>query len=154
MINPFGKVPAIADDGFQIWESGAILLYLADKYAPVKTIQERAIASQWVLFANATLGSGLFGAENREKETPRLLTGLNKILENQPYITGKDFTVADVAVAAILGYGIMMMQLSYADYPIVEAYVKRIAIALLTKKQFWECHKNIGGAPLFPNLLN
>ena len=74
-INPFGKVPAIADGDFLLWESGAILLYLADKYAEVKTLEERAIASQWVLFANATLGPGLFGEENRAKETPRLLGG-------------------------------------------------------------------------------
>ncbi|MEI6063177.1 MAG: glutathione S-transferase family protein [Pseudanabaena sp. ELA748] len=126
-INPFGKVPAIADGDFQLWESGAILLYLADKYEQVKTIEERAIASQWVLFANATLGPGLFVADTREKETPRLLGGLNKILENQSYITGELFTVSDVAVGTILGYAVLMLKMSYADYPAIEAYMKRIA---------------------------
>jgi glutathione S-transferase len=125
-INPFGKVPAIADGAFQLWESGAILLYLADKYEQVKTVEERAIASQWVLFANATLGPGLFGADTREKESPRLLGGLNKILENQSYITGDSFTVSDVAVATILGYAILFLKISYADYPAIDAYVKRI----------------------------
>lgn len=126
-INPFGKVPAIADGDLQLWESGAILLYLAEKFEQVKTISEKAIASQWVLFANATLGTGLFVAESREKETPRLLKGLNQVLENQEYLTGDRFTVADVAVGSILGYGILMLQLSYADYPAVDAYVKRIS---------------------------
>jgi len=125
-LNPFGKVPAIADGDFQLWESGAILLYLADKYEQVKTAEERAIASQWVLFANATLGPGLFVAESREKETPRLLGGLNKILENQSYITGELFTVSDVAVGTILGYAVLMLKMSYADYPAIEAYLKRI----------------------------
>ena len=126
-INPFGKVPAIADDGFQLWESGAILLYLAEKHDQLKTLQEKAIASQWVLFANSTLGNGLFVAETREKEAPRLLNGLQKILENQHYITGENFTVSDVAVATILGYAIMMLQMSYADYPAIDAYIKRIS---------------------------
>ncbi len=126
-INPFGKVPAIDDDGFIVWESGAIMLYLAEKYDPLKTLQERAIASQWLLFANSTLGTGLFVAESREKETPRLLGGLNKILANQPYITGETFTVSDVAVGSILGYAVMMVQMSYADYPAIDDYLKRIS---------------------------
>ena len=126
-INPFGKVPAIADDDFQLWESGAILLSLADKYEQVKTVEASAIACQWVLFANSTLATGLFVAESRDKETPRLLTGLNKILENQAYITGDNFTVSDVAIASILGYAIMMLQMSYADYPAIDAYMKRIS---------------------------
>jgi glutathione S-transferase len=126
-INPFGKVPAITEGDFQLWESGAILLYLADKYDQVKTLEERAIASQWVLFANATLGPGIFGADTREKESPRLLGGLNKILENQSYITGENFTVSDVAVGTILGYAILMLQISYAGYPAVDAYIKRIS---------------------------
>lgn len=125
-INPFGKVPAIADGDFQLWESGAILLYIADKYEQVKTVEEKAIASQWVLFANATLGPSLFGGDTREKETPRLLGGLNKILENQTYITGDLFTVSDVAVGTILGYAVLMLKMSYADYPAIEAYLKRI----------------------------
>jgi glutathione S-transferase len=126
-INPFGKVPAIADGDFKLWESGAILLYLAEKFGEAKTLEEKAIAYQWVLFANATLGPGLFGAENREKELPRLLNGLNKVLENQTYISGERFTVSDVAVATILGYAILMIKLSYADYPAVDAYIQRIS---------------------------
>ncbi len=125
-INPFGKVPAITEGDFQLWESGAILLYLADKYEQVKTVEARAIAAQWVLFANSTLGTGLFVAESREKETPRLLGALNKVLENKLYLTGDHFSVADVAVGSILGYGILMLKLSYAEYPAVEAYVNRI----------------------------
>jgi len=126
-INPFGKVPAIADDAFKLWESGAILLYLAEKFDQLNTLEAKAIASQWILFANSTLGNGLFIAETREKETPRLLSGLNKILETQTYISGDSFTVSDVAVGTILGYAIMMLQMSYADYPAIDAYMKRIS---------------------------
>ncbi|MDX2256668.1 MAG: glutathione S-transferase family protein [Pseudanabaenaceae cyanobacterium bins.39] len=133
-INPFGKVPAIADGDLQLWESGAILLYIADKFGHLTNVAERAIASQWVLFANSTLGTGLFIADVREKETPRLLKGLNQVLEGKEYLTGDRFTVADVAVGSILGYGILMLQLSYAEYPHIDAYVKRISDRTAYKK--------------------
>jgi glutathione S-transferase len=90
-INPFGKVPAIVDEDFRLWESGAILLYLADKYSktPVSP-KESAVFSQWVLFANATLSPGIFGEENREREMPRLLTPLNEIFTKQAFLLGID----------------------------------------------------------------
>ncbi|HTL88013.1 MAG TPA: glutathione S-transferase N-terminal domain-containing protein, partial [Leptolyngbya sp.] len=58
-INPFGKVPAIVDGDQKLWESGAILLYLYDRYGKAD-LKDRAIAAQWILFANATLGPGIF----------------------------------------------------------------------------------------------
>jgi glutathione S-transferase len=56
-----------------------------------------------------------------------LLKGLDQVLAGQSHITGDHFTVADVAVGSILGYGILMLQLSYADYPNLAAYVQRIS---------------------------
>jgi glutathione S-transferase len=63
-INPFGKVPAIEDGNIKLWESGAILLYLAERYGK-ETREERATSAQWILFANATLGPGVFVEANR-----------------------------------------------------------------------------------------
>lgn len=42
------------------FESGAMLLYLADKYGPANTPEQRARAAQWVLFANSTMGNSIF----------------------------------------------------------------------------------------------
>lgn len=127
-INPIGKVPAIADGDFKLWESGAILLYLADKYAKsTPSPEERAILTQWVLFANATLGPGIFGEDTREKETPRLLAPLNDIFARQPFLLGDEFTVADVAVGSILNYIPILLKLDLSAYPAVLEYMKRIS---------------------------
>jgi glutathione S-transferase len=127
-INPVGKVPAIVDGDFKLWESGAILLYLAEKYGktPV-SLEERAIFSQWVLFANSTLATGIFIEANREKEMPRLLTSLNEIFGQQPFVLGDEFTVADVAVGSMLGYIPIMLKLDLSAYPAVLNYIKQIS---------------------------
>lgn len=44
-VNPFGKVPALEDDDLKLFESGALLTYLADKYGELKTAEDRRGAS-------------------------------------------------------------------------------------------------------------
>ncbi|BAY24402.1 glutathione S-transferase-like protein [Calothrix sp. NIES-2100] len=127
-LNPMGKVPALVDGDFQIWESGAILLYLADKYGKTPlSPEERGVLSQWVFFANATLGPGIFGEENRKREMTRLLTPLNNIFEQQPFLLGNEFSVADVAVGSILNYFLLLLKLDLSSYPAVLDYIKRIS---------------------------
>ncbi|HBW57518.1 MAG TPA: glutathione S-transferase [Oscillatoriales bacterium UBA8482] len=126
-INPIGKVPAIVEDDFQLWESGAILLYLAEKHGKLpNSVEERAIITQWVLFGNATLGTGIFIEASREKETPRLLNPLNKILSQQPFLMGDELNVADIAVGSILAYIPLMLQLDLSPYPAVLEYIQRL----------------------------
>jgi glutathione S-transferase len=125
-INPFGKVPAIQDGDFTLYESGAILLYLAEKYSRLTDLTARSLAAQWVLFANSTLATGIFVEANREKETPRLLSPLNQMLKDQPFIMGDSFTVADVAVGSLLAYIPMMLKLGFEDYPAIAAYLARL----------------------------
>jgi glutathione S-transferase len=122
-INPFGKVPAIADGEVVLWESGAILLYLAEAYGGATTPQDRAILAQWTLFGNATLATGVFVESSREKEMPRLFGTLSHILENQPFLLGDRFTVADVAVGAYLAFVPMMLNIGYEEYPVLQRYV-------------------------------
>lgn len=126
-INPMGKVPAIVDGDFQLWESGAILLYLAQKYGNLSSSPEaQAKINQWIIFANATLGPGIFVEANREREMPKLMTALNQILEQQQFLVGDEFTAADVAVGSILAYIPMMLQLDLSEYPAVVDYTKRM----------------------------
>lgn len=125
-INPFGKVPAIVDGDITLWESGAILLYLAERYAH-ETPQERVISAQWILFANATLGPNTFNEAMRDRETPRLMQPLDEILGRQAFITGDRFTVADVAVGSILAYIPLLLKLDLSEYSNVVDYMNRMA---------------------------
>jgi glutathione S-transferase len=127
-INPVGKVPAIVDGDFQLWESGAILLYLAEKYANLPaSLEYRATLTQWVLFANATLGPGVFVEAYRDREMPRLMTALTSILTKQPFLLGEEFSVADVAVGSLLAYiPIMLKEVDLTPYPAVLDYMKRL----------------------------
>ena len=53
--NPFGKIPCLRDGEEVVFESGAILLYLAGKYGKLGSSKEMADAYKWVTWANASL---------------------------------------------------------------------------------------------------
>ncbi len=117
-INPMGKLPAIVDENFKLWESGAILLYLTEKYNQLPaSLEERVIINQWLFFANATLIPGIFVPTNLEREYPRLFKPLNDILQNQPFLLGEQFSVVDVAVGSVLAYIPILLKLDLSFYP-------------------------------------
>ncbi len=122
-LNPNGKIPAIIDpngpDGqpLALFESGAILLYLADKTG--KLIPGAAAARwqtiQWVMFQMGGLGPmfgqlGFFhkfaGREYEDKrplqryvdESRRLLGVLDGRLEGRTWVMGDDYTIADISM--------------------------------------------------------
>ncbi len=127
-LNPFGKVPTITDGKFKLWESGAILLYLAEKHDHLpSSLEERSEIYQWVLFANATLGQGIFIETNREREMPRLLTPLDQRFKAQPFVMGEEFSVADIAVGSVLAFIPVMLRLDLSEYPEVVNYIQCLA---------------------------
>ncbi|MEG3439508.1 glutathione S-transferase family protein [Pannus brasiliensis CCIBt3594] len=126
-LNPFGKVPTIVDGDLSLWESGAILLYLAEKHGQLPAeLDRRAIYTQWILFANSTLSNGLFLEATRERETPLLLAPIDRILGEHSFIMGDEFTVVDVAIGSILAYAVLMAKLDYSPYPNLAAYLQRL----------------------------
>ena len=134
-INPFGKLPALIDgntlleDGspLVLFESGAILLHLAERYSnDINTPAERALTSQWLLFANATLSIALFVPSSREHEFPRLMEVLNGQLDPDRPLVGDQWGVADCAVEAHLGYlPIFFPEIDLSPYPVIQAVIER-----------------------------
>ncbi|SFN35268.1 glutathione S-transferase N-terminal domain-containing protein [Dokdonella immobilis] len=122
-LNPNGKIPAIIDpDGpcgepLALFESGAILVYLAEKtgqFVPADSVK-RWETVQWVFFQMAAIGPmfgqlGFFhkfeGKEFEDKrpleryvaETKRLLGLLDDRLATRQWIMGDDYTIADIAM--------------------------------------------------------
>lgn len=122
-LNPNGKIPAILDPNgpggkpLALFESGAILVYLADKagaFLPTD-IAERYQTLQWVFFQMAAVGPmfgqlGFFhkfaGREYEDKrplqryvaESKRLLGVLEGRLADRDWIMGDDYTIADIAM--------------------------------------------------------
>ncbi|HJQ16765.1 MAG TPA: glutathione S-transferase N-terminal domain-containing protein [Allosphingosinicella sp.] len=122
-LNPNGKIPAIIDpDGpggrpLALFESGAILVYLADKTGRLIPADpgERYQAIQWVFFQMAAIGPmfgqvGYFnkfaGREIEDKrplqrfvdESKRLLGVLDGRLGGRTWMMGEDYTIADIAL--------------------------------------------------------
>ncbi|GBF98066.1 glutathione S-transferase [Raphidocelis subcapitata] len=100
-LHPFGQVPVLDDGGLPIFESGAILIHLANKYGKLDP-DALGRAASWILFANSTLCEALFGGASSKREG--LLDTLESILSKQPYLEGDEFTVSDVAVGSYLLY--------------------------------------------------
>ena len=119
--SPNNKMPAIIDhapadggDPISVFESGAILRYLADKTGRFggTGVRERTVVDEWLFWQMAGLGpmTGQYGhfhvyapedvpyAKARyRKEAERLLGVLDKRLEDRAFITGGDYTIADMA---------------------------------------------------------
>jgi glutathione S-transferase len=140
-INPFAKLPALVDSSLEapgggpltLFESGAILLHLADRHGHEfsgdgdRAAAKRALAAQWILFANATLAVALFVPANREKEFPRLMEVLDGQLAGGRSLMGGEpgsWGVADCAVKAYLAYlPLFFPQLNLEPYPNVQATI-------------------------------
>jgi glutathione S-transferase len=122
-VHPFGKVPAITcGDGTPVFESGAILMYMADAYGGLSTPEARAAAAAWVVFANATLWPAVSGA-SRGAAMPPICAALEARLAQQPFLAGAAFGVADVAVGAYLFYATAFFRdVSFKPYPALSKY--------------------------------
>ena len=115
-INPNGRIPAIVDDDaddFAVFESGAVMIYLAEKTGRLlgTGARQRSVVLQWLMFQMGGLGP-MMGQANvffrywpepfptviarYQNETRRLLTVLDGRLAEAEYLAG-DYSIADIA---------------------------------------------------------
>jgi glutathione S-transferase len=142
-INPNGRLPAIDDGGFTLWESLAITLYLAKKHAAGRlyptTLEGEAKAWQWSLWSVQEVDRGVniwslhavrLPPEDRDPqrlaEALKVLEPPFKVLDGAlagcSYLLGEEFTVADLNVAAVISRAIDM---DLSARPRVGAWLKR-----------------------------
>ena len=154
-LNPNGKIPAIVDpDGpqgqpFGLFESGAILVYLAEKTGQLLPgdAAGRYAVLQWVFFQMAAIGPmfgqvGFFhkfaGKDYEDKrprdryvtESRRLLGVLEDRLRGRTWIMGDDYTIADIAMVGwvrnLVGFYGAGELVDYASLTVVPAWLERV----------------------------
>jgi GST-like protein len=131
-VNPNSKIPALfdRDTGLRVFESGAILLYLAEKFGAFlpKDIAGRTETLNWLFWLQGSApylggGFGHFYAYAPEEfeypinrfamETKRQLDVLDRQLADHAYIAGDSYTIADMAIAP--WYGRLVKGGAYGD---------------------------------------
>jgi len=113
-LNPNGRIPTLEEEGFTLFESGAILIYLAEKtgkFLP-KGVQERSRVLQWLMFQMSGIGPMMGQAnvffryfpekiqpviERYQREVTRLFGVLERQLATHEYVAGA-YSIADMAL--------------------------------------------------------
>jgi glutathione S-transferase len=138
-VSPFKQIPVIDDDGYILTESGAILLYLAEKSGKLipKDLQGRAQVYRWLItslnniepFTLPVLFADLQGDSNPHLKglrpwhvdiLGRFLPTMDQMLTTQPFLVGQDFTVADIVFTCVLRE--IRKNEVLSKYPNVEKY--------------------------------
>ena len=155
---PNHKVPVIDDDGLVIWESGAILLHLAEKYGKLLPADPagRIHAIGYAFFQTGGMGPNLgrLGVQIRRPaaeqnaemmqiftdEVTRLFGVLDRILsDGRPYLVG-EYSIADIMHHGWLGLLLDMKIPLLTSQPRVLAWVERIAEIGATSPIFSRIH--------------
>ena len=140
-LNPFGQVPVIDDDGRILFDSNAILIYLAEKYGKdgwyTDDPYNAAKIQQWLSIAAGPIASGpatarlitVFGADYDANEiiekSHNLLSVINDELSENTYLTGSKPTIADIAAYTYIAHA-PEGNVSLADYPAIINWLERI----------------------------
>lgn len=145
-MNPNGLVPTIDDGGFILWESHAIVRYLARKYGDgtlwPSDLRACADADRWMEWYSTTLGPHLWVVFRNLLRTPpgqrdmaavegarkALIASFdiaNNHLQSRSYMTGAAFTMADILVGVGV-YRWFVLPIERPSYPNLHAYYERL----------------------------
>ncbi|XP_032312300.1 uncharacterized protein LOC6500725 [Drosophila ananassae] len=139
-INPQHTIPTLVDDGFVIWESRAIAVYLVEKYGkPDSSLypndpQKRALINQRLYFDMSTYDAlskylyplfrtGKLGDQETLDKFNTSMEFLNTFLEGQDFVAGKELTVADIVLLATVS-ATQVIAFDLAKFPNVERWYK------------------------------
>jgi glutathione S-transferase len=122
-VNPFGIAPSIEDDDLKLFESAAIILYVAEKAGKLlpSDARERARATQWAFAALNTVEppmAEVFAIDRvfadqawakerrpaRYEAAQKRLAALDRELANRPYLMGQEFSAPDILMTTVLRY--------------------------------------------------
>ena len=146
--SPTGKVPAMTDDSFTMFESGAICDYILERYGdgrlvPEPGTEDSALCRQWSWFAEATFARPLGEIVHHHRVAPAggvvdfviddcktrawtCIAAIEAVVAKSDYLVGNTFTVADI----MTGYSLLLaskFDLLTDDYPHTKAYYNRLA---------------------------
>ncbi len=143
-LNPNALIPTIEDDGLVLWESNAILRYLAACYAPhlwPEDLKLRASADKWMdwQFAFADAQRDVFLMLVRQPEerhdpaviargaeaTGRMMAMVEDVLARQPWLTGDSFGIADIPMGTY-AHTWFTLAMPRPDYPHLRAWYDRL----------------------------
>jgi len=137
-LNPNGRIPTLDDDGFIVFESGAILIYLAEKtgqFLP-PDVHGRSRVLQWLMFQMSGIGPMMGQAnvffryfpekiqpviERYQREVMRLFGVLDRQLASHEYIAGQ-YSIADMALWPWVS-GYEWSGVSVAEFPSLERWL-------------------------------
>jgi glutathione S-transferase len=155
-VHPMGRVPALEDNGFTMFESAAIVMQLADKYpekglAPAVGTNERAAYYQWIVAAMTELEPPLVtilmhtrflpeaqrsqtAIEEASKRFKVVADVIEERMKGREYVVGNKFTAADIVVGGVVTFASMLRQLG--DHPVLKEYSQRMMERPAAKKAF------------------
>ncbi|XP_031368767.1 glutathione S-transferase 1-1-like isoform X3 [Apis dorsata] len=163
-INPQHTIPTIDDNGFYLWESRAIMMYLADQYGKndslyPKDLKKRAIVNQRLYFDMCNLYKSFMdyyypiifmkaGKDQAKYENiGTALSFLDKFLEGESYVAGKNMTLADLSIVTTVST-IEVMDYDLSKYKNVTRWFAKIKSEIPKYEEY-----NNGGLKMFKALV-